>query len=388
MDSVGVVVIGGHFQGLGLVRALATEGVDVVLLDRDPCLARVSRYVRRFLRCPDVRNEEAFLNFLVGLAKDGGLEGWVIFPTDDETVFFLSRYRDRLDGLYRLTTPAWDVVKFAYDKKQSYRLAEKIGIPIPKTYYPEGLDGLDEIDLPFPVVVKPAVMRSFFQATGKKVFRAKDRDELVLMYRNACSVIDPADVLIQEEIPDVARHLYSFCPLFKEKQVLARIVAKRLRQHPMDFGQASTFAETVDLPELETLGTRFLSAMDFYGLCEVEFIEDPRDGVFKFLEVNPRVWGWHTLAVRAGVNLPYLLYLDMVREEVRDGYFRKGVKWVRWMTDVPTSAMEILRGRMGVKAYVDSLRGEKEFAVLSLKDPLPFLSELLMLPYLWKKRGF
>jgi len=37
---------------------------------------------------------------------------------------------------------------------------------------------------------------------------------------------------------------------------------------------------------------------------------------------------------------------------------------------------------------LDSLKGEREFAVLSLKDPLPFVIELLLLPYLWRKRGF
>ena len=156
----------------------------------------------------------------------------------------------------------------------------------------------------------------------------------------------------------------------------------------MDFGQASTFVETVDIPELEAMGSHFLSAMDYHGLCEVEFIKDPRDGVYKFLEVNPRVWGWHTLALRAGVNLPYLSYLDTMNQETRDGYFKKGVKWVRLMTDVPTVLSEMARGRMRLKDYFQSMKGEKEFAVLSLRDPLPFLGELFLLPYLWRKRGF
>jgi len=385
---VGAIVIGGHFQGLGVVRSLARNGIKVVVIDTEPCISRFSRYVYKFLRCPNVQDESAFLEFLHDIAHRYQLENWIIFPTDDETVFFLSQHHTELSKMFMLTTPHWDIVKFAYNKTYSYQLAEKIGIPIPKTFYPEKLEDLFDLDISFPAIIKPSVMRRFFSITGKKVFRAKNRDELISNYQKASSIIPPNEILIQDEIPEVAKHLYSFCPLFKDKKVLAKIVAKRTRQHPMDFGQASTFAETIHLPELETLGISILSAMNYYGICEVEFIQDPRDHIYKFLEVNPRVWGWHTLAIRAGVNLPYLLYLDMINKQVANGCYKKGVKWVRLTTDLPTVASEICKGRMGVRDYLHSMKGEKEFAVLSLDDPLPFIGEFFLIPYLWKKRGF
>jgi hypothetical protein len=49
---------------------------------------------------------------------------------------------------------------------------------------------------------------------------------------------------------------------------------------------------------------------------------------------------------------------------------------------------EIMKGRMSPAEYVTSLKGKKEFAVFSLDDPLPFFAEILMIPYLWVKRGF
>ena len=312
----------------------------------------------------------------------------MVFPTDDETVFFLSRHRAELDKIFRVTTPEWDIVKFAYDKKQSYQLAEKIGINIPRTFYPNHIDDLTDMDMPFPVIIKPSVMRKFFRVTGKKVFQARNQNELMKLYAKASSIIDPTEILIQEEIPEVASHLYSFCPLFKDKKVLAKISAKRTRQHPMDFGHASTFVETVDIPELQILSTNILSEMDYYGLCEVEFIQDPRDNIFKFLEINPRVWGWHTLAIRAGVDLPYYLYLDQLDRNVQNGYFQEGVKWIRLTTDIPTAALEIMKGRMRFSDYIHSLKGEKEFAVYSNDDILPFFGEFFLLPHLWKKRGF
>ncbi len=388
MNKPGAIVIGGHFQGLGVVRALSTRGVPVVLLDHEFSTARFSKHVKRFIKSPSVQDGEQFFRFMQEIATQYDLKGWVVFPTDDEAVYFLSKYREALSDLLRITTPEWDIIRFAYDKKATYRLAEKINLSIPMTWFPDHAGDLEKLDLPYPVIVKPAVMRDFFRVTHKKVFRAVDLEDLRIQYAKACQIIDPSNIIIQEEIPEVWNHLYSFCPFFKNGHVHARVIAKRIRQHPMDFGHASTYAKTIELPELEQLGTRFLEAINYYGLCEVEFIKDKRDGKFLFLEVNPRIWGWHTLAVRAGVNLPFLVYQDMLGFESRNGNYRKDVKWIRLITDTPTAFMQILKGRMHYREYLDSLRGEKEFAVFSWDDPVPFAMEILRLPTLWKKRGF
>ncbi len=386
--SAGAIVIGGHFQGLGVVRALARHGVKVVVVDHQHCISRFSRYIYKFIFSPAVLKEDAFLDFMVDLHQIMQYDKWVLFPTDDETVFFLSKNKNLLERFYTVPTPEWDIVKFAYNKKFSYKLAESIDIPIPKTYYPNSLKECIDMELEYPLIIKPAVMRDFFRITKKKVFCANNKEELINMYQKATKIINPSEILIQERIPDVANNLYSFCPLFKGKKVLASIVAKRWRQHPMDFGQASTYAETVHIPELKEMGSRLLSAMDYYGLCEVEFIRDSRDGQYKFLEVNPRVWGWHTLALKAGVNLPYMLYQDISGNLVHNGFYRQGVKWFRLTTDIPTVLTEIWKKRMNIKDYLHSLKGEKEYAVFSMKDPLPFIGELFLIPFLWKKRGF
>ena len=64
------------------------------------------------------------------------------------------------------------------------------------------------------------------------------------------------------------------------------------------------------------------------------------------------------------------------------------VKWVRLATDLPTVFGEIVKGNLNFSTYLKSMKGKKEFAVFSKEDPLPFFMELLMFPYLWKKRGF
>ncbi|MBN2415896.1 ATP-grasp domain-containing protein [bacterium] len=384
----GAIVIGGHFQGLGVVRALGREGIDVFVFDSEPCMAQHSRFCRRYVRTPAVLDEKAYLGFLLDFARTGSVRGWVLFPTDDETVCFLAKNRSALQEYYRLMTPGWEVVKYAYNKRLSYQLAAALDIPIPLTSFPASEQYLDDIDIPFPLIIKPAVMRDFFRKTGKKVFRAVDRESLHRLYREAAAVVPPDELIIQEEIPRVSENLFSFCPFFREGTAVSYVTAQRLRQHPMDFGQASTYAVSLEVPQLRTMGERMLARMGYYGLAEVEFIRDPRTGTFLFLEINPRIWGWHTLAVRAGVNLPLQVYSDLCGRPLPPVPFREGVVWARLLTDLPTVLGEIFKGRMTVREYLRSMRGEKEWAVLAADDPLPFWWELAMLPYLYIRRGF
>jgi D-aspartate ligase len=388
-ERVGVVVIEGHFQGLGLLRSLGRRNVPTYLLDTGQCLARYSRYTKKFFKCPDVRDASLFLEFLIDLARRENLKGWLLYPNDDQTVYLLAKNKERLEEYYRVTTPPWDVVKYAYDKVLTYKLAEQCHINIPKTFYPRYVEELEQLDIEFPAIIKPSIKVPFYNNIKKKAIRVDNKEDLLRKYSTASLVIDPSQTLmVQELIPGRTEGLFSVGSLCRNGELLGKVVVRRPRQHPMDFGHATTFAETVDIPELEAMSKTILGAMGYYGLSEVEFMLDRRDRKYKLIEINARAWGWHTIAIGAGVDLPYMSYLDMLGENVRQNGFTKDVKWIRLMTDVPTVAIELLSGRMKFTEYLRSLRGKKQFAVTSLKDPLPSIVELAMLPYLLKKKGF
>ena len=57
---------------------------------------------------------------------------------------------------------------------------------------------------------------------------------------------------------------------------------------------------------------RLLRAIGFHGVSQVEFKRDPRDGRFKLMEINPRLWQWHGLAAALGVDFPRIVYLDLM----------------------------------------------------------------------------
>ena len=86
---------------------------------------------------------------------------------------------------------------------------------------------------------------------------------------------------------------FSYCAFFRNREAVGKMVVRRRRQHPLLFGRASTYVETVNVPLLEELSERFLRAIDYYGLVELEYKLDPRDSKYKLLDVNARTWGYH-----------------------------------------------------------------------------------------------
>ena len=195
--------------------------------------------------------------------------------------------------------------------------------------------------------------------------------------------------MIQDLIPGDGACQYAYCSLFKKGKSVAHVTVCRQRQHPLEFGRSSTYVETVELPLLEEYAERFLRAIDYYGLVEVEFKRDPRDGQYRLLDVNGRTWGYHTIGRRAGIDFPYLLFADQTNEPVECRSTGKtGVRWIRLLTDLPTGLVGILNGQIEGRAYLRSLRDYDEEAVFSLEDPLPGIAEIALAPYLSVTRGF
>jgi predicted ATP-grasp superfamily ATP-dependent carboligase len=383
----GAVVVGGDYQGLGIARSLGRRGIGVAVVDDEISIARSSRYVQHFLRVPALRSATDTTDALHETADRFGLDGWVLFPTREETVAAVAQHRDELARTFRVPTPSWETVQVAWDKRLTYRTADRLGIAVPRCWFPRSEADLAEIACDAPVIVKPAIKEHFFYATGAKAWRANDRTELLETFRRATAIIAADEVIVQELVPgDGARQL-AYCAFVKDGEPLASMTVVRRRQHPSDFGRASTFVETVDLPELEAPSLRLLREMHYYGLVELEYKRDARDGVVKLLDVNVRTWGYHGLGAAAGVDFPALLHRDQIGLRVEPCRARAGVRWVRLATDVPNAVRDIGRRRVRATDYLRSLRGVDVGAVWAPDDPLPAIAELGILPYLAMRRG-
>jgi D-aspartate ligase len=390
-NPVGAIVIGGEHPGLGIARSLGRRGIPVCVIDDQYSVSQFSKYVARVVRVKDLRSEESTVDSVLEIGQRYGLKGWVLYPTRDETVAAFSRYRDRLAEFFRVTTPAWNSVQWAWDKKNTYDRAADLGIPVPQTFNARNEEELAAFYSRLPLAIKPAVKENFFYATGAKAWRAETPDQLRDLFRQAIRQIPPEEVMIQEIIPGDGQQQYSYCAFFRDGEAHSSLVARRIRQHPREFGRAATYVETFDsseVPELEELSLRFLRAIDYYGLVEVEFKKDPRDGRFKLLDVNARTWGFHSIGEPAGVDFPYLLFADQMGQEVERAQGKSQVGWLRLVTDLPTAAADLLTGHTSVGAYLQSLKRTGVESIFASEDPVPSIAELILLPYLVMKKYF
>jgi D-aspartate ligase len=386
-NQIGAIVIGGDYQGLGIVRSLGRHKVPICVIDDEISIARFSRFATQSIKVASLRDEQSTIDSLLNAGRRLALKGWVIYPTREETVVALARHRSRLTDCFRVPTPNWDVVQWVWDKRNTYRLANELDIPTPRTWYPHTVAELEEIDADPPFAVKPAIKEHFIYVTKAKAWRANNRSELRELFQRAAAQVETGEVMIQELIPGDGRQQFAYCAFFKEGRAVGSMVARRNRQHPPEFGRASTFVETIEEPSLEALSERFLKKINYYGLVELEYKLDQRDGRYKLLDVNGRTWGYHTLGLSAGVDFPYMLYSDQVGESVPTCRGRAGVSWIRLVTDVPTAVMEILGRRQNIRTYLGSLKTFDVESVFSTEDPFPGLAELALLPYLSVKRG-
>lgn len=384
--TTGAVVMGADYRALGVVRSLGRRAIPVwVVKQGGHLVAAVSRYASRRVSWPD-GGDLAKIEFLLDLGAKHGLDGWMLIPTDDYTVGLASGHYKSLAKQFRLTVPPWETLRWACDKRRLHEISSKLGIHQPWTVCPLNREQLKAIDCPFPVIIKPAVRLEPSNLAIPKAWLVGDRSSLLTRYDEASALLRAEDLIVQEIVPGGGEAQFSYAALCKDGCSLASVVARRTRQFPRDFGQLSTYVETVEEPEVIEPAERLLAAIRFTGLAEVEFKRDPRDGHFKVLDINPRVWGWHTLSKRAGVDFPYLLWLLARGEPVPRSRGRAGERWVHLSADLRMAIEEILAGRLAWRDYLRSIRGPLESALFSWDDPLPGLLDLPLFAFAAGKR--
>jgi len=370
----GIIVLGGHIQAYGIVRVFGEMGVKSIVIDnKHTCITKYSKYCSAYFRV----SYRHVHKLLIGFMHSKKYKGWVIYPTDDYYVKMLSENKEILDTYYRTCVDDWRVVEKFYDKRLSYPLADSLGIPIPSTSYLDSTQSLACLadKTQYPCIVKPAIIKDFYDKLKVKAILCKNPDELIHKLQQASEHIPLEYLMVQELIPGFVDAQYSVGMLFDGEQAQNYIIAKRKRQHPLIFGNATTYAETVDLPILKEYAERILREVRYKGICEIEFMYDHRDGKYKFLEVNPRLWKWHLLTHQSNVPLlesSYKLHTEgtyCATENFQDS------AWIDIVTDIK-ARYDLLRKSVIPR---DSKR-QTIAAVYNRRDMKPFLMQLMLLP--------
>ncbi len=371
----GALVLGGVHGSLEIARSLGRCGIPVWLLTDDNPLPTFSRYVTRSFRWPGPRQNGAIAH-LLDLAHRCHLDGWVLFACADADVRFVAQNHAALRAVFILTTPGWDVVRWAYDKRWMNTRAAALGIAQPLSRYPRNRAELAALGCRYPVVLKPTVCEGRDAFVAAKARRADNLSALTAHYDAAVDLVGADNIMVQELIPGDGSGQISYAAVWDEGKPIGSLVARRRRQYPIDFGFTSTFVETIQSEEIEETACRFLRSLDYSGLVEVEFKYDGRDGCYKILDVNVRTWTWIALGAAAGVDFPAIQWRLAHGEQIAPFRAGLGVNWRYLSRDFVACVQEAFAGVFSSIADMRSLRPSSAGAVFAWDDPLPAVLDL------------
>ena len=273
--------------GYNILRSLSLHGLKVWAADTSKKnICSLSKFFAGSFVSPDhFTQEEAFVECL--LAKVRELNPKVLLPTHDESVVIM-RHRHRFPEELIVPYEEEQLLLDLANKAKATEMARKAGVPVPQVY-----ESADEVKV-YPIVFKTVIGNS-----AKGVYFPKSKDELLeLMVEHKNE-----EMLLEEWVggTDYSVDCVRWNGFYKSS-VYHALVTKT------DGGGTTTQREIVDVPELENYAKLLLDAVDFHGVCGLDFRYDSTTGRAAFIEVNARFTGGLATPVVAGFDIPWVVY--------------------------------------------------------------------------------
>ena len=366
-----VVLLGLGANGLGNLRALARGGIRTVAIDNDPRKPGArSRYGEKVILTHHADIRDAYREALQQLARRPWPRAPLLLPSNDEAVEVLHADRERLSASFRLLVPPAATVERLSDKLAFDRAARDAGIDAPRTWLLSDEDRPRNGDW----VLKPRrrYSRSGVRLEAPRLLRSANApDGWIDRLRG-----EPDEYVLQERIEGDDDRLEFYGACWQDGRPVAEFTGAKLRQYPRGSGSTSC-ARLTRGTEIRELSRRLLEQLDYEGCADVEF-KRAADGRYHVIEVNARTALWHVLGELAGISLP-LVACDVAsgRPFQPELPARIGSKWIYLERDLRAARDRSRAGDPGWSRFWRDLAGVRRCAVLSLRDPVPFLTSVV-----------
>lgn len=374
---------------LAAARALGKMGIDVIIGESEAnSIAAMSKYTHQEIVYPSpILHATEFKKCIIDLVRNSKAQ--ILLPMSDITIQSIYPIKEVLEEYVKIPVPEQESYEYATDKKKLLQLAHKLQIPVPRTYFVNSEEELVLLsrDLNYPVVVKPRYSKVFWKGMWYSllVSYAYSTDELLHLYKNLHQ--KSPFTIIQEKIDGFGCGL---SVLIKRGEVIAAFAHRRIREIPPS-GGVSVLRKSIPLDQgMFQISKKLLNALNWSGVAMVEFKIDQKDRIPKLMEVNSRFWGSLQLAIDAGVNFPYLLYLSAIGQHQTPCLSYKTEIKSRWLLGdldnllalwlIKRKNLNLTNSYPGrLKALVHFLNffnKNSKFEVFSLQDPMPGLGEI------------
>lgn len=350
--------------GYTILRTLSEKGLKVWAADTSKNnICSMSQFCTGSFTYPDpFTEEEAFICVLKEKVTE--LKPRVLMPTHDESVVIM-RHREEFPKELVIPYESEEMLLNLANKAWATKMAKEAGCPIPKVY-----QSVEEVES-YPVVFKTVIGNS-----AKGVYFPKSKDELLALMQESHGNVFSKDseMLLQEWIggTDYSVDCVRWDGFWKSS-VYHALVTKT------DGGGTTTQREIVAAPELEKYAKLLLDAVDFHGVCGLDFRYDPETGKSAFIEVNARFTGGLATPVAAGFNIPWAVYKLATEgryDEPCDARIGTKTKWI--LGDVITLVGRLVKLRFNGRelCQLARFRGFDAFDDFRWDDKRAILGEM------------
>lgn len=350
--------------GYTILRTLSEKGLKVWAADTSKKnICSMSKFCTGSFTYPDpFTEEEAFICVLKEKVTE--LKPRVLMPTHDESVVIM-RHREEFPKELVIPYESEEMLLNLANKAWATKMAKEAGCPIPKVY-----QSVEEVES-YPVVFKTVIGNS-----AKGVYFPKSKDELLALMQESHGNVFSKDseMLLQEWIggTDYSVDCVRWDGFWKSS-VYHALVTKT------DGGGTTTQREIVAAPELEKYAKLLLDAVDFHGVCGLDFRYDPEIGKSAFIEVNARFTGGLATPVAAGFNIPWAVYKLATEgryDEPCDARIGTKTKWI--LGDVITLVGRLVKLRFNGRelCQLARFRGFDAFDDFRWDDKRAILGEM------------
>lgn len=328
-----VFVIHARRTGYGVIRSLNKYTKDIYVADTDITPVFSSKYVKKSFIVPDIVNtpSDIFIKHLIDIAHemDYTIEKPIVFTGKDDYLMFFSKYYKQLSKYFTLSFDSdYKRLKSALSKKKLITTAQQSGVDIPLSFTDE--NNVSEVlnQISFPVIIKPAIKNTPTIDVVKTIFRLKkcyNKSQL----KQAINQLNKHSIpyVIQEYIPGDDSSLITIGTYSYKGKLKAWSTSKKIRQFPPITGECS-LGITIYEKELVPLAKKLLETLQLTGISQIEFKK--HQDKYYLIEINPRIWSWHEINRKVGVNLCKIA-CDHIENKPNDIILSPTPKKVKWI---------------------------------------------------------
>ncbi|TGC11559.1 carboxylate--amine ligase [Methanolobus halotolerans] len=340
------------------IKSLRRHNIDSVAGDiNSPITNMFSR--TKFVKYSPPSHEDFIENFYdVCLKNDVD----VIFPMSDELAVQLSLNKSLLSEICEVPIADYENFSKTHDKFETYKMAKSLGVPVPQTFIFSDIHELSDFSktASYPLIIKPRMGGG----ASRYLRIIKSKEELIKGYLDYLSM--NCLPLVQEYIPGSSEQMYMVNILFDKKHNLsAYFMAKKIREYPPSGGITSC-GTSISEPVLLEYAKKIFSALDWYGVAEIEFKLDLRTNEFNLIEINPRFWQYLKLPISCGVDFPFLLHEVSIGNEINlTSNYKHDIKYINILKDIPSCSSYLLKNnnkKEAIKKIVKSYDGKKVYS--------------------------